>query len=163
MNLLARTVAVAIIVAGSAGYGGPAWAQVMGIEEIERLVFAEQDANGDGMIGPEEVVAFDERMFATADANTDGFIDEEEFVVTDMGGAAFAREQGKIADYENRKRTLMAEIDESGDGRVSRGEFLAAIFESFREADADENARIDQSEFSNFTIVSDGMREVLAQ
>lgn len=129
----------------------------MNIDDVTRLVFAEADTNGDGAIGPGEVVAFDERMFATADANTDGFLDEEEFVVTDMGGAAFARQEGRLDAYEAMKRGLMRELDRSGDGLVSRPEFLAGAFEQFLRADRDENARIDEAEFPQFTIVSDGL------
>ena len=134
--------------------------QVMNIEEVTRLVFAEADVDGDGTIGPDEVVAFDARMFMTADANTDGFLNEEEFVITDMGGAALARQEGKLDAYEAMKRGLMRELDRSGDGRVSRPEFLAGVFEQFRRADRDQNARIDQAEFPQFTIVSDGLDQL---
>ena len=136
---------------------GPAHAQVAAPDEITRNVFAEQDADGNGEIDPSEVVAFDERMFATADANTDGLLSEEEFVVTDMGGAAYARERDQLAEYEDTKRALFASLDRSGDGALSRAELLAGIFESFRAADADENARISDSEFADFDIATDGL------
>ncbi len=80
------------------------------------------DANGDGMVSKDEWMSFQERMFDALDRDKSGALDEAEFAGPFNENLAFA-----TAAYARglMTKSMFMKIDTSGDGKISREEFLA--------------------------------------
>jgi Ca2+-binding EF-hand superfamily protein len=85
------------------------------------------DLDNDGKVTAEEVLERRGDIFLTFDANEDAFLDAEEYKIFDQARA------NDMADRPHRGKRMRAAAngmrlevnDKDGDGRVSRGEFLA--------------------------------------
>ena len=111
---------------------GPATAQQRG------SMFVRADGNGDGSITRAEFLDARANLFGTRDRNADGYID-----AADVPPRAAAR--AGLADGMARMRRL---LDASGDGKVSKEEFVNGALTIFTGADADGNDTLDPKELA---------------
>jgi len=101
-------------------------------------IFDSADTNGDGVITREEFHAARERLFGRLDRNGDGFIDKD-----DMSGRLAGRQKA-----QERLAELVAQLDEDGDGRVSKVEFVDGPTPLFDRADTDHNGELSKAEIA---------------
>jgi len=99
-------------------------------------IFESADTNGDGVITRGEFHAARERLFARLDRNGDGFIDKE-----DLSGRLAGRRKA-----QERLAELVTQLDEDGDGRISRTEFVDGATPLFDRADTDHNGELSKDE-----------------
>jgi Ca2+-binding EF-hand superfamily protein len=99
-------------------------------------IFDSADSNGDGVITRDEFHAARERLFARLDRNGDGFIDKD-----DMSGRLAGRQKA-----QERLAALVTQLDQDGDGRVSKSEFFAGSTPLFDRADTDHNGELSRDE-----------------
>lgn len=99
-------------------------------------IFDSADTNGDGVITREEFHAARERLFVRLDRNGDGYIDKD-----DMSRRLAGRQkaQERLAD-------LVTQLDQDGDGRVSKAEFVDGPTPLFDRADTDHNGELSKEE-----------------
>ena len=112
-GVVAGSMASTAVSAGEATTGRP----------LERL-FQRMDANGDGVVTPDEAQAFEQRLFARLDANHDGVLTLDEFTARRAGRQATSAEPQRAATLRGRR---FAAMDTNGDGRVTADEFAAAF------------------------------------
>lgn len=86
----------------------------------------------------DEVPAWADRMFARLDANQDAAITADELTVLTRGPAG--------AMGGGRLRTMVAQSDASGDGRISREELGAGAARMFARMDANGDGRLSDEE-----------------
>jgi len=113
--MLAGSVAMAIAAA-------PAIAQQPNVEEV----LARADANGDGDISMDEVMAFRASSFTQLDRNGDGVIS-----VDDRPRGPFA------ARFDEAFERVQASFDGDRDGTVSQDEMMGAPTPAFERGDVD--------------------------
>ncbi|MCK0101912.1 EF-hand domain-containing protein [Pseudohalocynthiibacter sp. F2068] len=100
--------------------------------------FSELDADGDGLVTMEEMVAHREARFDSADTNSDGFLSAEEMT---------AQAQERVA---RRVARMIERHDENGDGQIGKDEMnghedrRAHMFERM---DSDGDGAISEEEF----------------
>ena len=130
------------------GAKGEAGAQPDKLEEYRRI-FGFLDANDDGELSTKEFIEDGRYMtrqarqgiFRASDANSDGIVSEKEYVTNRI-----------ITDEA---KAIMAKMDEDGDGKVARKEFIGhsglpedlskAVFDEF---DTDGNGELDDPRIS---------------
>ncbi|RVE85126.1 EF-hand domain-containing protein [Sinorhizobium meliloti] len=98
------------------------------------------DANNDGAVSRNEIVAASAKLFARLDVNGDGVIDEDE--------TEWLREaiMDRATAMQARLGNQMRRLDASGDGKVSRDEFRdRRLF--FDLADGDGDGKLSDPEF----------------
>jgi Ca2+-binding EF-hand superfamily protein len=108
-------------------------------QDASGRVFQRIDANGDGVISKDEIVAARDRRFQRLDKNRDGMIDRDEVdaardAIMDRADAAQARlgnawrrmdanGDGKVSEEEFRASTPLFDlVDRNGDGKLSADE-----------------------------------------
>ena len=96
------------------------------------------DGNGDGSITRVEMLDARAKVFSTRDRNGDGYID-----AADVPSRAAARP--RVADGMSKLRQL---LDTSGDGKVSKQEFIDGGLALFTRADTDHNDTLDPKELA---------------
>jgi Ca2+-binding EF-hand superfamily protein len=99
-------------------------------------IFDSADTNGDGVITREEFHAARERAFTKLDRNGDGYIDKD-----DLSGRLAGRQKA-----QERLAQLVTQLDQDGDGRVSKAEFVDGPTPLFDRADADHNGELSRDE-----------------
>ena len=114
---------------GGGGRGGPLMGGMMG--GLGRLIAA--DANKDGVVTLDEVLAEAGRRFDLMDRNKDGTLDSAD-------RDAMAKE---MSDY--RVRRFMHANGAAKEGRVTREQFFATAKERFAERDIDHDGRSDDA------------------
>lgn len=100
---------------GAGPQGGPGMGQGMG--GMPMVIFEQIDANGDGTITKEEVLAFRQSRIAGLDANKDNKITADELCAQMMQNAAQMIQQ--------RSAQMVARLDVDGDGALSVEELAA--------------------------------------
>ncbi len=123
-----------VVMAGSTMVAGAAQAQARG----DRPDFATLDANGDGTVTQQELVAHREARFAESDTNGDGALSIEELTAASREKAAerAARmleqrdangdgllQQAELAPGSDRMERMFDRIDANDDGAISAEEF----------------------------------------
>ncbi|CAK7261099.1 MULTISPECIES: EF-hand domain-containing protein [unclassified Shinella] len=98
------------------------------------------DANNDGAVSRDEIVAARAKLFARLDVNSDGVIDQDE---TEMLRDAI---MDRATAMQARLGNQMRRLDTSGDGKVSRDEFRARTL-FFDLADRDGDGKLSAAEF----------------
>lgn len=117
------------LVAAKGGHGG---------KHGPRLNFEDVDANGDGLITKDEIVAQAAARFATVDTNGDGNLSAEELAAVserakedriakmierrDENGDGVLS-QAEMAPNEDRADRMFERLDSNGDGAISAEEF----------------------------------------
>ncbi|BFI95556.1 MAG: hypothetical protein RSP_10660 [Rhodanobacter sp.] len=125
----------------------PALAQQSPLSPDE--MFAEADANHDGVVTLAEFQAARSARFDHLDRNGDGYIG--------MGDIpALLRSRPKA---EQRMKALIRLADTDHDGRVSRAEFIAAGNRAFALADRNHDGVVDKNEFEQFAQQARAMTE----
>jgi hypothetical protein len=96
------------------------------------------DGNGDGSITRAEFLDARAKLFSTRDRNSDGYVD---------AGDVPARAAGRprVADGMTKMRQL---LDASGDGKISKDEFVNGGLALFTRVDADRNDTLDPEELA---------------
>ncbi|MEM1148004.1 MAG: EF-hand domain-containing protein [Pseudomonadota bacterium] len=131
-----------IIVRMSATLGGLALIASLGAasaQSLDRLSRA--DANGDGAIEWQEVLAMRETMFGRLDRNGDGFADMD-----DRPGFGPATSR-----FDAALQNLMTAADADGDGRISKAEMVNAPAPLFTSGDTDENGILSADEIASLS------------
>jgi len=141
-GILVRWNLVVLLIAGAAA-GSMAAATARAGEAttgrpLERL-FQRMDANGDGVVTPDEAQAFEQRLFARLDANHDGVLTLDEFTARRAGRQTANAEPQRGATFRSRR---FAAMDTNGDGRVTADEFAAAFNKRLSAMDANGDGRI---------------------
>lgn len=101
-------------------------------------MFERADANNDGSVTREEVIAARDEQFAKFDRNSDGYIDSN-----DVPQRLAARRQ-----QNGGGEMLMGQFDANGDGKVSKEEFVNVPTTIFDRADSDDNDVLDAKELA---------------
>jgi hypothetical protein len=115
---------------------GCATAQMRGANRGQFLDNA--DANQDGVITREEFQQARLTAFDKIDRNHDGFLDSED--------APKFRRRANGGSGGERLQALKEELDQDGDGRVSREEFANGPMLAFDKADANHDGKLDSAE-----------------
>lgn len=120
-------------------------------EQHADKAFARLDANGDGVITPEDRKARGEKRFAKLDTNNDGVLSKEEFSARgNRMGKMHGDKKGKNKHHMGRMgrggmgHTKMA--DTNNDGQISAAEFKAAAATRFAKADANNDGTVTMDE-----------------
>lgn len=121
-----------LILIASAAIAGPAFAQSSA--QLEQIMRADADRNG--AVTRQELVAWRAAQFDRIDRNQDGFITE-----ADRPTHAIARRALPIDPAE-----LAAAFDADSDGRVSQAEFANGPTPVFDNADGDANGVVTRAE-----------------
>ena len=108
--------------------------------QSESPILQRLDANNDGAVSRDEIVAARAKLFARLDVNSDGVIDKNE---TEMLRDAIM--DGATAMHA-RVGNQMRRLDASGDGKVSRDEFRART-PFFDLAERDGDGKLSPAEF----------------
>ena len=164
---MTRSVPFALILTALAG--GAASAESAGaasvdavrarIEEAARTL----DADRDGLVSPGEMRAAAEAAFPTFDADGSGDVDPAEFRGWRFGHADVARFRGRAQAFDAVTGFVFDLFDVGGDGRLDRGEFLAALDASLRYADRDGDGARTRDEYLRGFIGSVALRHAVAE
>lgn len=101
-------------------------------------MFERADANSDGSVTKEELIAARGQQFARFDRNSDGFLDSNDVPKR----VAERRKQNGGA------QTHGGQFDTDGDGKVSKDEFINGPTLMFDRADTDKNNVLDAKELA---------------
>jgi Ca2+-binding EF-hand superfamily protein len=115
--------------------------------EIDRRNRNNPDRNGDGLIDPEEFVAFETGRMLELDANKDGKVSLQEWLV--LAGEANQNPPGQPT-YQQRRDALtrrFQELDTNKDGQLDQAEIRAMALALFKKIDADGNGKITPQEW----------------
>ncbi|PIV72642.1 MAG: hypothetical protein COW55_16065 [Rhodobacteraceae bacterium CG17_big_fil_post_rev_8_21_14_2_50_65_11] len=138
--MLGALIPVAIAVSLPVAAMGP-----IGEQGHARPAFADLDADGDGQLTQEEMMAHRNARFAEADTDGDGSLDRDEMIAA------------SAARIEERIDRMMARIDEDGDGLISAGEMAAmgprgqGPEQMFTMLDSDGDGTISAAEFDEMS------------
>ena len=140
LALLAAAVAAGLGVSAATAQGMDDMAPGMGPRALD---FATADADGDGLLTPEELTGWAEARFAAADADADGALSAEE-----MADAASEAMAGRIAE---RTARMVERMDDDGDGLLQYSEIEARMPRPamiFDRLDTDGDGAISSEEFA---------------
>src|SRR5581483_9362468 len=85
------------------------------------------------------------RQFARLDANRDGVVDHDEFVASlkrSIERSTSDERKARLARALDRRETLFHALDQKGDGRITRDEYLAATAQRFAELDPEQTGKV---------------------
>jgi len=126
---------LAVLLSGACTLAWPSVAAAQQRDPVEML--AEADANGDGAISWEEVVALRTQNFQRLDRNNDGYI------------SANDRPRGPFgARFDEAFVQVKRQFDANSDGRVSRAEMIGAPAPVFKRGDVDGDGVLSAQELS---------------
>jgi Ca2+-binding EF-hand superfamily protein len=114
----------------------PSMAQMM--RQGGEGMFERADANNDGSVTKEELIAARGQQFAKFDRNSDGYLDSNDVPKR----LAERRKQNGGGDMHG------GQFDTDGDGKVSKDEFINGPTVIFDRADADKNNVLDAKELA---------------
>ena len=105
---------------------------------------ARLDADKKGYITIADGERFAGRQFDRLDANRDGIVDHDEFIASAKRSLDRARPERKPAAQRalDRRETLFHTLDQHGDGKITKEEFLAATRAHFAEIDTAKTGKI---------------------
>ena len=114
----------------------PSFAQIM--RQGGEGMFERADADNDGSVTKEELIAARGQQFARFDRNSDGYIDSNDVPKR----LAERRKQNGGGELQG------GQFDTDGDGKVSKDEFINGPTLIFDRADADKNNVLDAKELA---------------
>jgi Ca2+-binding EF-hand superfamily protein len=106
------------------------------MRERSGMALDRADANGDGVVTRDEFMKARADQFASRDRNGNGFIDDG-----DLGRRARRSNRGEQA-----MGAIVKQLDTSGDGKVSKSEFVDGGAKMFDRIDADKSGTLDKQE-----------------
>lgn len=108
------------------------------------------DENHDGAITRAEYQTARVKAFEKLDRNNDGFVDQND---------APKRRRANAGGGGERFAAVKEQLDQDGDGRVSREEFSEAPMVVFDRADADHDGRLNATEIETFKEAMQNVKE----
>jgi Ca2+-binding EF-hand superfamily protein len=105
---------------------------------------ARLDTERKGYLTLEDAERFAGAQFTRLDANHDGVVDHEEFVASlkrSLDRVNSAR-KAQVQRSLDRRETLFHTLDQHGDGKLTRDEYLAGTRQHFAEIDAKKTGKI---------------------
>jgi hypothetical protein len=106
------------------------------------------DADGDGLIGRDELSAWRETVFYAMDADGDDALTREEYMAVQFGRGADPDSRGPRYDQMQAAKAAEFEaMDADGDGVVAREPFIAYADRRFDAADANADGALTAPEF----------------
>jgi len=121
-------------------FGGPAFAQ-----QRERMLFAEMDRDGDGVITRSEWTG-SAQAFRTHDWNGDGVLSGNEVRPVDRYGRSVPREAVGTSGFNDWTAARFTQFDRNQDNRITRGEWQFDR-DSFNRADDNGDGIVTRQEF----------------
>jgi len=135
-----KTITLAMTIAALA-VASPVLAKSKGGPKFD---FSTIDADGNGEITQAEVTAFEASQFASTDANNDGQLSSEEILAK-----LSAMRDGELSERaEKRVSRMISHLDENDDGTISLEEQQASerLTKMFERIDRDDSGTISQEE-----------------
>jgi hypothetical protein len=103
------------------------------------------DTDKDGTVSKDEWIAYQERVFVALDKNKDGFLEADEFYgpanATVIPFATLGYAHGLMS------KEMFGKLDANGDGKVSKGEYLAFQMKIFDMMDAHKKQQLGVADF----------------
>lgn len=110
--------------------------------------FQALDTDADGRLSAAEAAEWRETVFVTMDADDDNRLSLEEYMTVQLGQGADPDQRGpRYEERQAEKEAAFVEMDEDGDGFVTREQFLAGGEQNFSDADADGDGYVTLPEF----------------
>jgi len=102
------------------------------------------DLDKKGYITLADAERFASRQFDRLDANHDGVVDHDEFTASAKRSLERARPERKPSAQRalDRRETLFHTLDQHGDGKITKEEYLAATRQHFTEIDTNKTGKI---------------------
>ena len=110
---------------------------------------ARVDLDNKGYFTLEDAKRYASAQFDRLDANHDGVVDHDEFVASLKNSIERSNSSDRKVRLERdleRRETLFHTLDQKGDGKITRDEYLAATAQHFNELDADKSGKITPQE-----------------
>lgn len=145
---LSRFLVPLLVVAGLVLGSLPAFAQTQAPPPPRRdwaeRYLARLDADKKGYITLADAERFATRQFDRLDANHDGIVDHDEFVASAKRSLERAKPERKPTAQRalDRREALFHTLDQHGDGKITKEEYLAATRAHFAEIDTGKTGKI---------------------
>ena len=160
MNILSKPLALSLIAAMAVSAPALAEDKSEG-RRLAELAFQSLDTKERGYIDLGEFMGFGDDVFVSMDNNEDGKISLGEFLDWDYGMRPVAVEAGREDAYETALRVVFAFWDRDGDGVISKTDHRQALQSDFRRADANNDALLDEKEFTGGFSVMVALRAAI--
>jgi EF hand domain-containing protein len=107
------------------------------------------DLDNKGYFTLEDAKRYASAQFDRLDTDHDGLVDHDEFVAALKNSIERSNSPDRKARLERelaRRETLFHTLDQKGDGKITKDEYLAATVQHFSELDADKTGKITPQE-----------------
>ncbi|WP_315927717.1 EF-hand domain-containing protein [Mesorhizobium sp. SP-1A] len=143
----------------------PGLAIAKGLPEGHRLAeltFETFDTTGRGFIDLPQMLEIQQMVFASMDADGDGKISRNEMLQWDYGFSNLASENNRQTAYQTALKVLHSLWDLNDDGQVDETEFRKASIADFERADIDNDKLLSKKEFIRGFSVLVALRAALS-
>lgn len=123
--------------------------------DLALSAFSSVDRHGNGYVNLGDMEAYRELVFVSMDGNDDQRITLDEFLAWDFGFVPLAEDRDRRLAFETAMKVVFVFWDRNGDGAVTVTEHRHAIMADFRRADLNDDALLDEAEFTNgFSVIA---------